>query len=524
MPAISTTISGAMEPGLTMFDIRPPGGAGLAVAVDASGAPVWFIEAPRIFVDLRLLANGRVLYLSSASGRALETTLGGQIAWISPDDPDLQLHHEVFPMPGGNYLSLAFELQDVLVDSEFQTWVASRIVELGRTDNQVVWEWNPFDHFSTLDFDPTTMATPGVGGANFPDAYDWTHQNAVIYDVGENSVYTSTRQLSRVTRIDYATGNIVYNMGFTIPSGDTDFGDNLFSFQHAPELHANGNMLLFDNGNRRDHIDQTPATGVSKAVELAFTGAPPTGASIVWEWTLPDYAPGLGDADRLPGGTTLVTSGRNGKLHEVDAAGTEVWRLELPANHGIYRVERIPELLIDVPGDTDGDGLADEVDNCPDHSNEFQQDCDCDGFGDVCSAALGIQWVCFEFCSDPLEILTLLGIAAGGSVDLVVSGVLISVTTTAGQTAEEVVAALAAAINSDLTLSAAGISAVTNQNELTTNGTLDSLTISDPGLSGPPPAVPALLPGGYALLAIVLVAAALAVQRRLPTRAHRWGK
>jgi len=70
-------------------------------------------------------------------------------------------------MPGGNYLSLAFELQDVLVDSELQTWVASRIVELGRTDNQVVWEWNPFDHFSTLDFDPTTMATPGSAVPTF---------------------------------------------------------------------------------------------------------------------------------------------------------------------------------------------------------------------------------------------------------------------------------------------------------------------------------------------------------------------
>ncbi len=191
--------------------------------------------------------------------------------------------------------------------------MGSRIVELDRTDNQVVWEWNPFDHYSTLDFDPTTMENPGVGGANFPGAYDWTHQNAVIYDAGENSVYTSTRQLSRVTRIDYATGDIVYNMGFAMPSGETDFGDNLFSFQHAPELQANGNMLLFDNGNRRDHIDQTAETGVSKAVEVAFNGIPPTGASIVWEWTLPDYAGFLGDACRLPGGTTLVTSVPTGR-------------------------------------------------------------------------------------------------------------------------------------------------------------------------------------------------------------------
>ena len=315
MPIFSVTISGAMEPGLTMFNIFIPGDLGLAVAVDALGAPVWFIEPPERIGDLRLLANGRVLYLvgGGGGGRAFEATLGGQIAWASPDDADLRLHHDVFPMPSGNYLSLAYELQDVLVESELQSWVGSRIVELDRTDNQVVWEWNPFDHYSTLDFDPTTMENPGVGGANFPGAYDWTHQNAVIYDAGENSVYTSTRQLSRVTRIDYATGDIVYNMGFAMPSGETDFGDNLFSFQHAPELQANGNMLLFDNGNRRDHIDQTAETGISKAVEVAFNGTPPTGASIVWEWTVPDYAPAFGDACRLPGGTTLVTSVPTGR-------------------------------------------------------------------------------------------------------------------------------------------------------------------------------------------------------------------
>ncbi len=159
------------------------------------------------------------------------------------------------------------------------------------------------------------------------------------------------------------------------------------------------------------------------------------------------------------------------------------------------------------------------MDNCPDHSNELQQDCDCDGFGDVCAAALGVKEVCFQYCSDPLEDLTLMGIAEGGAVDLTVSGVLISVTTTAGQTAEDVIAALAAAINADLTLSAARISAVANLNTLTTNGTIDALAISDPGLSETPPLVPALWPWGTALLLTALATAALAAQRRLTTRA-----
>ena len=68
MPIFSVTISGAMEPGLTMFNIFIPGDLGLAVAVDALGAPVWFIEPPERIGDLRLLANGRVLYLVGGGG------------------------------------------------------------------------------------------------------------------------------------------------------------------------------------------------------------------------------------------------------------------------------------------------------------------------------------------------------------------------------------------------------------------------------------------------------------------------
>jgi hypothetical protein len=169
-----------------------------------------------------------------------------------------------------------------------------------------------------------------------------------------------------------------------MPSGDVDFGDNFFSFQHAPENPPNGNMLLYDNGNRRDHMDQT---GVTKVVEIAFTGNPPTDASIVWEHTVPVYTSTIGDADRQPGGNTLITAGRAVLLIEVDPSGTEVWRLELPLRHPnylIYRSERIASLLVDAPSDTDGDGLTDYVDNCADHTNLDQTDTDGDTLGDDC--------------------------------------------------------------------------------------------------------------------------------------------
>ncbi len=45
-------------------------------------------------------------------------------------------------------------------------------------------------------------------------------------------------------------------------------------------------------------------------------------------------------------------------------------------------------------GDMDSDGVPDEVDNCPNHFNPDQADCDGDGIGDVCAIADGLSDDC----------------------------------------------------------------------------------------------------------------------------------
>jgi hypothetical protein len=345
--------SGLPEPGVTLFNLRSPAGlfAGeYALAVDSTGEVVWFVKETGGIGDLRLLPNGHVLYISNS--RAVEANLDGEWLWASP--PEHDIHHEASPMPNGNILALSSVSQDVKVPGGgVETWEGNRIVEFDRQTNEVLFDWSEFDNFSTMDFDSV------VGGG------DWTHSNAVVYNAADNSIYHSARHLSRITRIDYDTGNVVYMMGFDMPSGDVDFGDNLFSFQHAPQLLPNGNMMLFDNGNRRDHIVQTNETGVSKAIELQFTGDPPTFAEIVWEWTLPEYNSALGDADRLPGGNTLVTAGISGALYEVAPDTTVLWSLEVEGvfpQFLIYRADRVPSLVIVVPADITGDGLVNASD------------------------------------------------------------------------------------------------------------------------------------------------------------------
>jgi hypothetical protein len=321
-----------------------------------------------------LLPSGRLLLLDN--GRAYIMTTTGRICWQSPEEQELRCHHEASPMPNGNVLTILYETRGPL------DWLGDVFVEFDRNTNEIVWSWSVWAYFSTADFDPE-------------EDTDWTHANAVVYNPDDDSVYISCRHLNRITRIDYQTGDILYNMGFDMPSGDVDFGDNLFSFQHAPQLLPNGNMMVYDNGNRRDNIIQTPETGVSKPIELAFDYDPETGipvdTSIVWEWEVPEYTPFVCDADRLPGGNTLVCTGPANATHEVAPDGSVVWEMNHDGFGLVLRTERISALVLDVSPDSDGDGVADMIDNCPDWANPDQEDCDGDGFGDVCAIALGFE-------------------------------------------------------------------------------------------------------------------------------------
>ena len=370
--------------GLTVMDRL---GEGIIYAIDIHGDPVWFVNSnidwsnggTYLIQFSHFLPDGGFIGIADGrsgnlSGRAFEMGIHNNLIWEGPGDVDNNgVHHDVFPMPNGNILALTVNDTLVPIPDEIDIpeeysyidsirWHGDRIVEWDRGGNEV-WSWSVFDHFDMQDFVSESfesMFTPPNNPTDF--FYDWTHSNAVWYDIEDSVVYLSVRHLSRITKIDYPSGNILWNMGKSMPSGDVAVGNHLgLSGQHSVKVLDNRNIMVYDNGFESDSLE-------SRGLEISVINSDSIAeAEIIWEYILPDGlgSPMMSDCDRLPNGNSLLTSSAPmvNYIVEVLPSNEIVWEI-LPGQDGsTFRAERIPGLYKHVfsivqPDFTDGDDGA----------------------------------------------------------------------------------------------------------------------------------------------------------------------
>ncbi len=142
---------------------------------------------------------------------------------------------------------------------------------------------------------------------------DWTHNNAVITDPRDDTIIVSSRHQDAVIKFD-RDGELVWILG-TPDNWTEEYQPYLLEpvgepfewqyHQHAMEITADGNLLLFDNGNEKaspyDGTQRTPdSENYSRAVKYAID-EDTMQVSQVWEY-VPDpslYSRAVGDADEL---------------------------------------------------------------------------------------------------------------------------------------------------------------------------------------------------------------------------------
>ncbi len=313
-----------------------------AVMLDMEGHVVWYYQHPdgngrpdvtTYWLGDRVLLGGGM----PPGSRAVAVGLDGAVRWEGPqqpsaDDPfdpealDGAMHHEFRPLDEGGYLTfLLHHEQDVEGD----------LITLLDEDGEPAWQWNAFDWLTP---DPEHV-DPMIG---------WTHFNSAQVD--PDVLYVNSYSQDRVFKIDRADGHIHWVLGEGGDfAPDPDAADPWFGKAHALERLPGGTWLLYDNGPM--------ARGYSRVVEYAVDEAART-TEIVWEYpgeladdTWYNYA--WGDADLLPGGTVLFTSGIDlqggpSRISEVTRDGELVWRVSWPRDltppYGSYAAERIPAL------------------------------------------------------------------------------------------------------------------------------------------------------------------------------------
>ncbi|MGY8787763.1 MAG: aryl-sulfate sulfotransferase, partial [Fidelibacterota bacterium] len=360
----TTTISIAnqIQDGITVF------GAFFnyfSAAIDVTGREIWNSGNENL-VYYSTSEFGDVFGCKLVSGSennlpGKEFTFEGETIWEEPNDEFL--HHDLIKLPNGNYLGivetsavgpipigdwtplfqgLGFQADGVTM--EF-IWIGDKLVEWDNETGDVVWEWSVFDHFSMMDYDQFG----GTWSQAYIDLhYDWTHVNAVIFDEFESAIYFSTRHLSRITKLDYPSGDIIWNLGREMPSGQVTLGNEIgFSFQHSLQILNNGNIVTFDNGNLAPEFRGTDDPQ-SRAIEIAISQ---NNADLVWSYELPDDLFGFasGNAQKMENGNVMVTTvGGGGRSLEVNQNGNIVWEanynLSLPTG-AVYRAHRIPGLF-----------------------------------------------------------------------------------------------------------------------------------------------------------------------------------
>jgi hypothetical protein len=221
--------------------------------------------------------------------------------------------HDVEVLPSGGYLLSDMEHERIFV------------VE----DGTVTWQWNG-SAFYDAPSDATTT--------------DWLHINDVDV-IGEGRYLVSVRNANQILVVERGQGVVeVINedssdgnddscrkpdqLADYDGNGDIRCGDpGVLDHQHNPQWLGEGAVLVSDSDNdrvvelhRNENGSWTPVWALERAGGVEFS------------WPR--------DADRLPGGTTLITDTLNGRLVEVNASGEVVWSVQ--TQRIPYEADRLP--------------------------------------------------------------------------------------------------------------------------------------------------------------------------------------
>lgn len=186
-------------------------------------------------------------------------------------------------------------------------------------DGTLLFEFDTSDHFSLDDIDPAVIE--GAHRVNI------THGNAIAFDT-DGGVLASWRSLGEITKIDPATGDVVWRLGGRANQFTITDPTRAFDRQHGLRVIGPGEIQFFDNGT------SAPSRFVRYAIDEQALAA-----ALELEYIDPSNAFTTigGSTDLLPGRGGLVSFGPAGIVVGVDAAGERTFALTGLSGDYIFR-------------------------------------------------------------------------------------------------------------------------------------------------------------------------------------------
>ena len=337
----------------TLFNHVRDGVGQKLVIIDPEGHVRWyrFLEDdPNVGIEASLIGPTTILAGGGNGYNASFLDLDGERTWEGPDAPDGGVYdHDTQLLPTGEVMSLVTTTDK----SGNIHWMGFAIQVVDPATNAVDWQF-------------TSQAAADAG--ELPKAHvqddDLYHANAITWmdaDPQGPAIWTSTKMLNQILRIDAVTGEIGWKLGvggdFTLLDASgaplTDPSDWFYG-EHGPDytmLDGDPNRWRFwvhDNG-----FDRPNGTETTRALALDVDLQAKT-ATVAWTFTEDGwYEPVFGDVDALPDGSVFIAEAhcpqchpapknRGAKLLDVDPATNDVlWRYVMPPEDSSYRGDRI---------------------------------------------------------------------------------------------------------------------------------------------------------------------------------------
>ena len=344
----------------------------------------------------------------------------GDLLWTYTLSNDTyQHHHDIEPLPNGNFLILAWDRKyssewssmgrSSVNNSLNQMWSTSifeinPILDTGEAE--IVWEWHLWDHL-VQDISSSYDATYGqvsdhpelmdincgsVGNNGGPGGQpngDWMHINAISYNADLDQIVMSSRHQDEIYIIDHSTtteeaashsggnigmgGDFIYRWGNPQNYDRGNNADHILGDQHSINWIPNGspgegNFILFNNfhsGNSSAVLEFIPPLNSDGSYELE-DGQPYGPDSFTWIHQGGFSSQAQGGAFRLPNGNTLITEATDAYIFEVDSNGTTVWSYDYPSSQAmIPRAQKYGYDYFDnalLLGDVNNDGIINILD------------------------------------------------------------------------------------------------------------------------------------------------------------------